>query len=58
MIVMGVHLSHGVTSLFQTLGLNHPKYNLLYRGLGPLVGLVLSLGFMSIPVAILLGIVH
>jgi succinate dehydrogenase / fumarate reductase cytochrome b subunit len=58
MITMGIHLSHGVTSLFQTLGLNHPKYNLLFRCLGPLVGLVLTLGFISIPISILLGIVH
>lgn len=25
--VMGFHLRHGVSSMFQTFGLNHPKYN-------------------------------
>lgn len=27
MLVLGVHLSHGFWSLFQTLGINHPQYN-------------------------------
>lgn len=58
MVVMGVHLSHGVSSLFQTLGLNHPKYNLLLRCLGPLTGMTLAAAFISIPVSILLGIVR
>lgn len=58
MAVMGLHLCHGVTSVFQTVGLNHPKYNFIFRSLGPLVGTILSVGFMSIPISILLGIVH
>lgn len=58
MIVMGVHLNHGVSSLFQSLGLNHDKYNGLIRKLGPLLGALLALGFISIPVSVLLGIVR
>jgi succinate dehydrogenase / fumarate reductase cytochrome b subunit len=57
MIVMGMHLSHGVSSLWQTLGLNHPKYNPLLRKLGPISGILLAAGFISIPVSVLLGIV-
>lgn len=57
MIVMGFHLSHGVSSVFQTFGLNHDKYNPVIRALGPLTGIVLAALFISIPVAVMLGIV-
>lgn len=49
-----MHLSHGITSLFQTLGLNHTQYNGLIRCLGPALGLLLGLGFSSVPLAIML----
>ena len=52
-----LHLSHGVSSLFQTLGLNHHKYNDLYRMVGPGLSIVLWLGFVSIPVSVLVGLV-
>lgn len=57
MIVMAMHLSHGVSSLTQTLGLNHHKYNPLLRWLGPIVGIGLAAGYISIPLAVWLGIV-
>ncbi len=57
MIVLGLHLSHGVSSLFQTLGWKHPKYNRLIHLLGPALGTVLALAYVSIPVSVLLGIV-
>jgi succinate dehydrogenase / fumarate reductase cytochrome b subunit len=34
MLALGLHLSHGFWSIFQSLGLNHPKYNRLFRVLG------------------------
>lgn len=57
MLVLAMHLSHGVSSLTQTLGLNHPKYNPLLRALGPGLGLLLAAGYISIPVSVWLGIV-
>ncbi len=51
------HLSHGVSSLFQTLGINHPKYNPLIRILGPAFGIILAIGYLSIPVSVLTGLV-
>jgi succinate dehydrogenase / fumarate reductase cytochrome b subunit len=58
MVFVGMHLAHGISSLFQTLGLNHPKYNPLIRSAGPVLGVLLAAGYISIPVAILLGIVQ
>lgn len=57
MVILGIHLSHGISSLFQTLGINHPKYNGFIRSLGPVLGAGLALGFISIPVSIFLGFI-
>ena len=56
MVLLGLHLNHGLSSLFQTLGLNHSKYNPIIRSIGPVLGSLLAAGFMSIPVSIMLGI--
>ncbi len=57
MVVTGIHVSHGVQSVFQTFGLNHHKYNRCFRSLGPLLGSALAILFMAIPISVLLGIV-
>ncbi len=31
MLILGLHISHGFWSVFQTLGINHPKYDTLLR---------------------------
>jgi len=50
MIVIGLHLSHGFQSAFQTLGLNHKKYTPLIKLLGTVYSIVVPLGFAIIPV--------
>ena len=57
MAATGLHLSHGISSLFQTLGLRQPKYDAVTRRLGPLLGWLLAAGFGSIPLAVLVGLV-
>ena len=57
MVVLGLHLSHGMTSLFQSLGINHPRYDDLIKKIGPVFGWGLSVVNMSIPVSIWFGIV-
>lgn len=54
---LGTHLYHGVWSMFQTLGLNGPRTNGLFRGLATLSGIGLFLGFAVVPIAVLTGIV-
>jgi succinate dehydrogenase / fumarate reductase cytochrome b subunit len=55
MIVLGFHLVHGVWSFFQSLGLNHPKFNKLRRNFATLVTGFIVLGNISIPVAVMMG---
>ena len=57
MFLLAVHLSHGVTSLFQTLGLSHPKWDPLIKWAGPVTAAAIALGFISMPVAVLIGFV-
>ncbi len=48
MIVMGLHLNHGIMSAFQTMGLNHPRYNQLIRTGSAAIAWGLALGFILI----------
>ena len=50
MVAIGLHLSHGFQSAFQTLGLNHKKYTPIIKGLGTAYSVLIPLGFAAIPV--------
>ncbi len=56
-VALGFHLYHGVWSMFQTLGLNHPKYNAARRTLATIAGYGIAIGYVSIPAAIFLGVI-
>lgn len=58
MLALGLHLYHGVWSMFQTVGLNHPRYNPLIRTLATIFAIVVVVGNVSIPAAVLIGLVH
>lgn len=47
---LGLHLSHGFESAFQTLGVNHPKYTPFIKALGLLFALTVCAGFAAIPI--------
>jgi succinate dehydrogenase / fumarate reductase, cytochrome b subunit len=50
LIVLAFHLSHGFASAFQTLGLNHNKYNGLIKTIGSGFAILVPLGFAIIPI--------
>ena len=54
---LGFHLYHGTWSLFQTLGLLNRNTTQAVRGLAILLALVIPIGFASVPIAIMLGII-
>ena len=47
---VGLHLSHGVQSAFQTFGVNHPRYTPLVKKAGLALAGLLFLGFASMPI--------
>lgn len=50
LVALGLHLSHGVQSAFQTLGLNHPRYTPLIKKIGLAFAVLIAIGFMSMPI--------
>lgn len=49
MAVVGLHLWHGFSSAFESLGLNHPRLTPGIVRAGKAVALVLAAGFLSLP---------
>lgn len=58
MLVLALHMYHGIYSGFQTLGLNHPKYNRWRRGFALAYTVVVAGGFIAVPAAVLAGVVR
>jgi len=58
MAALALHLYHGIQSLFQTLGLNTEKTLHFFVRAGAVAAIILSLGFISIPLGIFAGIVR
>jgi succinate dehydrogenase / fumarate reductase cytochrome b subunit len=50
-----MHLSWGLSSAFQSMGLEHPRYNGLIRGAGLAIAILMAIGFALIPAVIYLG---
>lgn len=49
-VSLGVHVSHGLWSAFQSLGFNHPKYMPKIQLASRLFGLLVAVGFSSFPI--------
>ena len=53
-----LHLYHGVWSVFQTLGLNHPRYNRYRRPFAGVLALGVFVGFVVPPLLVFAGVVR
>lgn len=54
MAVLGLHLSHGISSTFQSLGINHPGFNKCLRCAGPALAWIIAIGFSVAPIVLYL----
>jgi succinate dehydrogenase / fumarate reductase, cytochrome b subunit len=50
MILVGLHLRHGISSAFQSLGANHPVYTKRLVTIGTIVAVLVAAGFAIIPI--------
>lgn len=57
-VFLGMHLYHGSWSLFQSLGLSHPRYNPLRQRLAIGLGVTVAAGNVIMPLAVLAGLVR
>ena len=58
MCFLGLHLSHAIASLFQTLGINHPRYTSGLQKVSKALGILVALGYLAIPIAVLFGVLQ
>ncbi len=50
LVLLGFHLRHGFWSAFQSLGVHHPRFTPVIYTLGIVTALVLTIGFLGIPI--------
>ena len=56
-LALGLHLFHGLWSMFQTLGINHASYNTLLKCVAIVITLFVAGGNIFMPLAVLSGAV-
>jgi succinate dehydrogenase / fumarate reductase, cytochrome b subunit len=56
MILLCMHLYHGLWSMFQSLGISHPRYTPLLKKGAAVVAILIAVGNISIPLAVLTGL--
>ena len=55
MILLGFHLRHGLWSMFQSVGMNHPRHTPMLQQLALWIAILITVGYISIPIAVLAG---
>ena len=55
MLLLCLHLYHGVWSMFQSAGVSHPRYTPWLKRIAAICALLIAIGNISIPVAALAG---
>ena len=58
MILLGLHIRHGAWSMFQSLGLNHPRHTPILNKAAAALAIIVVVGYISIPISILLGLIR
>jgi succinate dehydrogenase / fumarate reductase cytochrome b subunit len=56
MILLCMHLYHGLASMFQSLGLSHPRYTPGIKKGAAIVAILIAIGNCSIPIAVMAGL--
>ena len=56
MILLCLHLYHGMWSMFQSLGLSHPRYTPIVKKAAAVLAIAVAVGNCSIPIAVLTGL--
>ncbi|WP_035875066.1 succinate dehydrogenase cytochrome b subunit [Kitasatospora cheerisanensis] len=58
MLALGLHVRHGFWSAAQTLGVNNPRRDRALKAAANGLALLLTAGFLSVPVAVMAGLVR
>ena len=55
LLLLGFHLRHGLWSMFQSLGLNHPRHTPVLKQAALWITIIIIAGYISIPISVLAG---
>jgi len=58
MILLCMHLYHGIWSMFQSMGLAHPRYTPAIKRGAAIIAILIAIGNCSIPIAVMTGLLH
>ena len=58
MVLLGLHLYHGAWSMFQSLGINHPRFNAVRRYFAIGLAVLVTVGNAIMPLAVYFGFVE
>jgi len=58
MVLLGLHLYHGIWSMFQSVGFSHPRYTPKVKAFAAVASGLIAGGNISIPLAVLAGIIR
>ena len=58
MLLLCMHLYHGLWSMFQSLGFSHPRYTPVLKRSAAVVAILIAAGNISIPVSVLAGLLR
>ncbi len=58
MILLGMHLSHGIASLFQSLGIRHARYTPMIEISAKILAWLLAAGFIMVPLSLRSGLLE
>jgi succinate dehydrogenase / fumarate reductase, cytochrome b subunit len=56
-VLLAMHLYHGIWSMFQTLGVSHPRYTPVLKRASAIFAILIGAGFCSVPLAVMFGLV-
>jgi succinate dehydrogenase / fumarate reductase, cytochrome b subunit len=57
-VLLCTHLYHGIWSMFQSVGINHPRYTPGLKRVAAIIAILLAVGYISIPVSVMTGVLH
>jgi succinate dehydrogenase / fumarate reductase, cytochrome b subunit len=57
-LALGLHLFHGSWSLFQSLGLNNPRWNSWRKRFAVGFATIVTVGFLTTPIGVLAGVIN
>jgi succinate dehydrogenase / fumarate reductase cytochrome b subunit len=57
-LLLCMHLYHGLWSALQSLGIHHPRYTPLLKRAAAVIAMLIAAGYISIPVAVMTGLIQ